>query len=54
MKRRTIIDRIKFKIMLKGFKLNPTVYKYNKPLMKKVYKMIIKNFLDYKFISILK
>lgn len=30
--------------MLKDFKLNPIVYKYNKPLMKKVYKLIIKKF----------
>lgn len=44
MKRRSIIDRIKFRYMLKGFKLNPIVYKYNKPLMRKVYRMIIKKF----------
>ena len=26
--------------MLKNFKINPIVYKYNKPLMKKVYRLI--------------
>lgn len=44
MKRRSIIDRIKFRIMLKNFKLNPITYKYNKPLMKKAYRLILKKF----------
>ena len=44
MKRRSIIDRIKFRYLLKNFKLNPIVYKYNKPLLllkkRRAYKLI--------------